>query len=1033
MHSERSETQRSWRARGSPEAMLADAVSRSPVIFYVAELSETPGFRFISPNVETITGHTIEAFMSNSGLWQERVHPDDRGAFTAAEKSLQATGSASREYRFSAANGDELWFRDELRIDPSGRPDEIVGCIFEIGDRKRGEMDLRDREALHAAISEAALNAIVVFDESGAILDFNSLAERTFGQGRAQAVGRSVGMLFSAGRENGSLSSDAVERIIGAGSTSRLNQVVEIEATRADGSAFPAEAKFTAVALANRTVYVAELWDTTEHLRARQERERLLGLLHDAVQSMPMAFAIYDAFNHLILCNATYAEFFDGDPMSLIGTDAMSNHRHALSQLQRWDGGPVDRSPEGVAQSFARLHDAAGEPIEMQLSDGRWMQVTTHPTADGGRVFVRTDITRVRQREADLREAQEILEDAIESLIEGFALYDADDRLVMCNQRYRDLNKPSADLLVPGVRWADFVRAGAERGQYPDAAGRVDEWLAVRADQRAQLLTNVEIRQSDGSWQQFSNVRTRNGGTVVTRSDITHHKEMQKRLQENEALIRQVVESYPLPVVMSRAADDRVIYESPSVETLLGDPPTGNGQRVPHAYFVHGQRLEFLARLREHGAVDDFEVEIMKADGIFFWASICSRLVDYKGEEAIVSTIQDLSERRAVEAELTRHREALHQSEKLGALGSLLASVAHELNNPLSVVVGQALLLQKTASDPKTLDRATKIGNAADRCSRIVRTFLAMARQQPTECAAVDLNDIVEATLEVTGYSLRTAGIDLTLDLAPELPAVWADADQLNQVVTNLIVNAQQAMAGTTRDPRLKIASAFDERHEVVLVSVSDNGPGIPPEIQSRIFEPFFTTKEVGAGTGVGLAVCHKIMEGLRGAITVNSAPGEGATFVVSLPVANAANRVAAVSGESRRWSGPCKVLVIDDEPEVTRTVHEILSAAGHAVATADSGNRALKLLSRQEFDVILSDLRMPNMDGPQLYETLRELSPKMTGRIAFITGDTFSPEVSAFLKRTGRPYAQKPFAPGELEDLVDEVLAGARIANLGL
>jgi len=245
----------------------------------------------------------------------------------------------------------------------------------------------------------------------------------------------------------------------------------------------------------------------------------------------------------------------------------------------------------------------------------------------------------------------------------------------------------------------------------------------------------------------------------------------------------------------------------------------------------------------------------------------------------------ELRERREMEATLVRQREELHQSEKIKALGSLLSGIAHELNNPLSVVVGRSVLLEEKLRGSAQQGAAEKLRTAAERCARIVRTFLAMARQQAPVRQPVRLGDVVEAALELFASRLRSAGVTVQVAMPEDLPEVLGDAGQLGQVFGNLLVNAQQAMAGQPGDHRIRITGGTERGGGTVAIRVEDSGPGIPPEIRHRLFEPFFTTKPAGVGTGMGLSVCWRIVELHGGSIRLETAAGGGAAFVVVLPL----------------------------------------------------------------------------------------------------------------------------------------------------
>jgi nitrogen-specific signal transduction histidine kinase/CheY-like chemotaxis protein len=392
--------------------------------------------------------------------------------------------------------------------------------------------------------------------------------------------------------------------------------------------------------------------------------------------------------------------------------------------------------------------------------------------------------------------------------------------------------------------------------------------------------------------------------------------------------------------------------------------------------------------------------------------------------------VLDLTEPKRAQAEIARQREALVHSEKLTALGSLLAGVAHELNNPLSVVVGQAAMLQELCADAALAGRAEKIRRAAERCARIVKTFLAMARRRPPEVSAIDLNAVVEASIDLVAYNLRTTDVTLALELGVGLPRIMADADQINQVVTNLVVNAQQALLDRPTPRNLSISTRFDAGRNEVIMTIADNGPGVPAEIRPRIFEPFFTTKPTGAGTGVGLSMCQGVVESHGGRIGIEDTPGGGATFVVAFPsraAVMAAKNAAAQSSVTPFTGG--RILVVDDEPEMAQMLAEILERVGHSVQTAGDGQQALDRLADGTFDLILSDLRMPVLDGPGLYQAVAKRHPELLRRLMFITGDTLAPHVTAFLTQTPVNCIEKPLNPKAVQEAVERVLATTRAA----
>jgi two-component system NtrC family sensor kinase len=380
---------------------------------------------------------------------------------------------------------------------------------------------------------------------------------------------------------------------------------------------------------------------------------------------------------------------------------------------------------------------------------------------------------------------------------------------------------------------------------------------------------------------------------------------------------------------------------------------------------------------------------------------------------------------RALEATVRQRTEQLLQSEKIATMGSLLAGVAHELNNPLAVLSGQAQLLQGQGQDPAIVRRTVKIGEAADRCVRIVRNFLALARQRPPERTHTSLKQVVQAALELLAYELRSDNVEVVIDLATDLPVLWADPHQLHQVLVNLAGNAHHAMRRRPPPRRITLQGRFERERGRVRLTMTDTGPGIPAEIQARIFEAFFTTKPAGEGTGLGLSLCRSIVEEHGGSIAMESTEGAGTTFIIELPVtAPPAGRAGGAAAETVPAVGPRRILIVDDEIAIADVVAEAVELDGHTADIATNGLHALEMLSRQTYDAVISDTKMPLLDGESFYTELVRRFPRLSQRIVFVTGDVLSREKREFLAQTGAPFLAKPFDLDEVRRTVHRVLA---------
>ncbi len=645
------------------------------------------------------------------------------------------------------------------------------------------------------------------------------------------------------------------------------------------------------------------------------------------------------------------------------------------------------------------------------------------------------------------RGTEMLLREAVDNLFDTFVLYDADERVVLSNRRFHQAFPffPPQDR-IQGTKMAELVRLAVRNDAVRDARAYSDpeSWIRDFVQWRRENdSTLTEDNWPDGRWDLVQEQHTRSGGFVSVRTDITERKRAEAALRESEARLERALEDRTAQLEgILENIEQGITIIGPDHRVVLANQGFARIYGLPEALTRPGTHVSEYIRFRigqgrrRESEPDDASLEALIARRLRQYDEMTrehtldhlvdGRVIDVHRQRlpngTIVSTHTDVTERIEADRELQRQRDALNQSEKMSALGTLLAGVAHELNNPLSVVVGVGTLLEQQLTGRQG-EQAARVRAAAERCARIVRTFLAMARQRSTVHAPTQLNELVRRALDLLAYQLRSAGIEVGIELDPELPEIDADPDQLTQVLVNLVVNAQQAMMDGEGPRRLAIRTRLEHGERRLLVEVSDSGPGVPEDLRGRIFEPFFTTKAHGVGTGIGLAVCHGMVSGHGGHIDVGESDDGGARFVVTLPGAASASRPDQ-DGDQLDGGAVCgAVLVVDDEPEVREYIAEVLAMDGHDVDEAGNGVEALARIRDRAYAAIVCDLRMPEMDGPALFAQLQGGAPELAERIVFLTGDLLGGHAEAFLESSGRPFLEKPATSEQLRRLVRSVI----------
>jgi signal transduction histidine kinase/CheY-like chemotaxis protein len=391
-----------------------------------------------------------------------------------------------------------------------------------------------------------------------------------------------------------------------------------------------------------------------------------------------------------------------------------------------------------------------------------------------------------------------------------------------------------------------------------------------------------------------------------------------------------------------------------------------------------------------------------------------------------VALLVDATKRKQAESENQRLRDKAEMSSRLAAVGEMAAGIAHEINNPLTGVVGfSELLLDKQDLSPDVKEQVKIIADGGKRVRDIVQRMLTFAHQKKPTKTSASINELIETTLAFKDYVFKTANIEVLRHLAPDLSNITVDAGQMQQVFVNLLSNAEYSMKKAHGRGTLTVTTEKLDAH--IRISFKDDGTGMDKAIKDKVFNPFYTTKEVNEGTGLGLSISRTIILEHGGTLEVESELGKGASFIITLPITTAetatqpkdSKSTSAATGKSKS----ARILVVDDEVTVRKLVSTILTNNGYTVDATGDSEEALRKLDGKDYDVVLMDIRMPGMSGMELYAHVKGKYPELIDKFIFITGDTSDASTLAFLESNKLSCITKPFDKETLEQRVNELL----------
>ena len=641
---------------------------------------------------------------------------------------------------------------------------------------------------------------------------------------------------------------------------------------------------------------------------------------------------------------------------------------------------------------------------------------------------------RIQQELQEREEAEEALhesEERFRSLYEnssiGIYRTTPDGRILLANpalvamlgySSFAELARKNLD--------RDFFEPLYPRSTFIDKVEKEGEIRGLESAWKRKDGSFIYVRESARAIRDMHDKTLYYDGTV---EDITERKSVEEALMESEEKFRNLAEQSPniifinvggrIAYTNSRAVEmmgySREELYSPQFDFMTLSAPEYRGDMNAN-FAKHVQGLE----------VPPIEYVILTKNGKPINAILTTRLIDFRGEKAILGTITDITERKKADEERRRLEEKAQIASRLAAVGEMAAGIAHEINNPLTSVIGFSELLMEQELPADVMEEIKIIADGSRRVADIVKRLLTFARQNKPARTGLNINALIDNTLKMRTYVLQTANISVYTCYDQDLPWIAADPGQLQQVFLNLIVNAEHAMKSAHNGGQLSIITERRDNH--IRIVFRDNGPGIPPENLGRLFEPFFTTKGPGEGTGLGLSLSHSIVLEHGGEIWAESEPGQGAIFIVELPISEAVEpaKAEASSGtpENIKRESRARILVVDDEPSVREYMQAVLTVSGHTVDGTGDPEEALRIIDNNSYQVIFIDVRMPGMSGMELYQHILKKHPALSRRIIFITGDTSDAGVKTFLANNQINFLAKPFEAGPLEEKVRSILA---------
>jgi len=868
-----------------------------------------------------------------------------------------------------------------------------------------------------------ANDIIYLTDENYHIVEVNDRALEAYGYTRQEMLGMPLAALISPG---GLSSYQARLRKIQQKGTI----VAEGIHQRKDGSTFPVEVSGRIIKVEDKTYLQGIVRDITQRKRVEEDILSQYAIMNAIIESQSAPIFTVDKNYCYTTFNSSHAAvmkaLFGADIE--IGKSLLDYHTVEADRKQAKQN--IDRALSGESIT---LESYAGE----ESLSRRFFEIAHNPVINavgqviGASVFAR-DLTARKRAEKALQQSEERYRTILEETEEGYYEVDLAGTFTSVNDTGAQLLDHSRKKLI-GMNYRSIFSEQEQQNLFK-AFSKV-----YQTGQPVRNLLFEAIAGDDGNRVGELSVfplRNEKGEIISFRGvgrEITERKKAEEALQQSEdryrTILKEIADSYfevDLAGNLTFVNDATCHNLGYSREELLGINYRDFSAKedIEHVYQVFNQVY------RTGKPNKGFLWKVIRKDESIGFADASVSLLRSQGGEIIGfrGVGRDITERKMAEEKRIQLELKAQIASRLASVGEMAAGVAHEINNPLTAVTGYAQLLVDREDVPSDIrSDLAAINDGARRVAGIVRTLLAFSRQTKPQRKLADINELIESTLVLRAYHLRVNNIEVVTRLVPDLLETVVDPGQIQQVLLNLIVNAEMEMKLAYGKGKLTITTKKSDN--TIKICFQDNGPGIKPEVMDKIFDPFFTTREVGEGTGLGLSLCYGIVAEHKGKIYAESKPGKGATFIIELPVVTevAPPKPAEPDAKKPEKAVKARILVVDDEQVVRDVVNRVLTGEGHKVDAVDNAVDALKKIESQRYKLILVDIKMPGIDGVELYKRIKKIAEPLARKVVFITGDIMGADTEKFLSETKVAHIGKPFNAEQLSREVQHALTGGR------